>query len=211
MTEFLQTALTFPTLPYSILLAFCAVYWLLAATGLVDVDALDGFLAGDGDHGHASENAGLLARLGLGGVPIMLVLAVLAFFGWLSSYFVQLLLLQHLPAPLRFLGGIATLVGALVPGIFATSLLLRPVRMMIVRLRPPLPPSLLGRVGTVISPEVDARQGRAEFADGGAGLILQVRATAPAGFLRGDRVVLLEHDAAANTYLVISESQFNAH
>ena len=82
---------------------------------------------------------------------------------------------------------------------------------LIVKLRPPVPPSLLGRVGTVISPEVDARQGRAEFADGGAGLILQVRAAPPGGFGRGDRVVLLEHDAAANTYLVISESQFNAH
>ena len=211
MTEFLQTALTFPTLLYSILLAFCAIYWLLASTGLVDIDALDGLLGGDGDGGDASDSAGILAKLGLGGVPIMVVLTVLSFFGWMSTYFVHLLLLQHLPAPLRLLGGIATLVGALVPGVFITSLLLRPVRKLIVKLRPPVPPSLLGRVGTVISPEVDARQGRAEFADGGAGLILQVRAAPPGAFGRGDRVVLLEHDAAANTYLVISESQFNAH
>ena len=40
MTEFLTTALTFPTLLYSILLAFCVVYWLLAATGLVDSDTI---------------------------------------------------------------------------------------------------------------------------------------------------------------------------
>jgi hypothetical protein len=211
MTEFLQTSLTFPTLVYSILLAFCVVYWLLAATGLADVDALDGLLGSDGDGGDASDSAGLLAKLGLGGVPIMVVLALLSLFGWLCSYFVQLLLLQHLPGPLRLLGGIATLMGALVPGVFVTSLLLRPVRKLIVRLRPPVPPSLLGRVGTVISPEVDARQGRAEFADGGAGLILQVRTAEPTTFLRGDRVVLLEHNPVANTYLVISESQFNAH
>jgi hypothetical protein len=211
MTEFLQTALTFPTLLYSILLAFCAIYWLLASTGLVDIDALDGLLGGDGDSGDASDSAGLLARLGLGGVPIMIVLTVLSFFGWLVTYFVHLLLLQHLPAPLRLIGGIATLVGALVPGVFITSMLLRPVRKLIVKLRPPVPPSLLGRVGTVISPEVDGKNGRAEFADGGAGLILQVRVAPPTTFLRGDRVVLLEHDAAANTYMVISESQFNAH
>ncbi|RYF67720.1 MAG: DUF1449 family protein, partial [Comamonadaceae bacterium] len=204
-------SLTFPTLVYSILLAFCVVYWLLAATGLADVDALDGLLGSDGDGGDASDSAGLLAKLGLGGVPIMVVLALLSLFGWLCSYFVQLLLLQHLPGPLRLLGGIATLMGALVPGVFVTSLLLRPVRKLIVRLRPPVPPSLLGRVGTVISPEVDARQGRAEFADGGAGLILQVRTAEPTTFLRGDRVVLLEHNPVANTYLVISESQFNAH
>lgn len=211
MTEFLQTALSFPTLLYSILLAFCAIYWLLAATGLVDIDGLDGLLGGDGDSSHGSDSAGMLARLGLGGVPLMLMLAILAFFGWIACYFVQLLVLQHLPAPLRLLGGIATLVGALVPGILITSLLLRPVRKLIVKLRPSELPSVLGRVGTVISPDVDAGQGRAEVADGGAGLILQVRATPPTTFVRGDRVVVLEHDAAANTYLVISESQFNAH
>jgi hypothetical protein len=138
MTEFLQTALTFPTLLYSILLAFCAIYWLLASTGLVDIDALDGFLGGDGDSHHASDSAGLLARMGLGGVPIMIVLTVLSFFGWTVTYFVHLMVLQHLPAPLRMLGGIATLVGALVPGVFITSLLLRPVRKLIVKLRPPV-------------------------------------------------------------------------
>ncbi|HNV79888.1 MAG TPA: DUF1449 family protein [Thermomonas sp.] len=211
MTEFLQTALTFPTLLYSVLLAFCVIYWLLAATGLMDLDALDGLLGDDGDSHHASDSAGLLARLGLGGVPIMIVLTVLSFFGWTVTYFVHLLVLQHLPAPLRMLGGIATLVGALVPGVLVTSLLLRPVRKLMVKLRPPVAPSILGRVGTVISPEVDGNQGRAEFADGGAGLILQVRVAPPGRFLRGDRVVLLEHDATANTYLVISESQFNAH
>ncbi len=211
MTEFLQTALTFPTLLYSVLLAFCVIYWLLAATGLMDLDALDGLLGDDGDSHHASDSAGLLARLGLGGVPIMIVLTVLSFFGWTVTYFVHLLVLQHLPAPLRMLGGIATLVGALVPGVLVTSLLLRPVRKLMVKLRPPVAPRILGRVGTVISPEVDGNQGRAEFADGGAGLILQVRVAPPGRFLRGDRVVLLEHDATANTYLVISESQFNAH
>ena len=211
MTEFLQTALTFPTLLYSVLLAFCVIYWLLAATGLMDLDALDGLLGDDGDSHHASDSAGLLARLGLGGVPIMIVLTVLSFFGWTVTYFVHLLVLQHLPALLRMLGGIATLVGALVPGVLVTSLLLRPVRKLMVKLRPPVAPRILGRVGTVISPEVDGNQGRAEFADGGAGLILQVRVAPPGRFLRGDRVVLLEHDATANTYLVISESQFNAH
>jgi hypothetical protein len=211
MAEFLQTVLTFPTLPYSILLAFCVIYWLLAATGLVDIDALDGLLGGDGDSSHGSDSAGMLARLGLGGVPLMLMLAILSFFGWMACYFVQLLVLQHLPGPLRLLGGIAALVGALVPGVLITSMLLRPLRKLIVKLRPPELPSVLGRVGTVISPEVDAIQGRAEVADGGAGLILQVRATPPDIFARGDRVVVLEHDATANIYLVISESQFNAH
>ena len=224
MSDFLQTCLTFPTLLYSIVLAFCAIYWLLASTGLVDTDAIDGMLAGDahahvhvghdlhhhhGDGGDHATSAGMLARLGLSGVPIMVVLTVLSFFGWLCTYFVHLLVLSHLPASLRLLLGIATLLGALVPGLVATSLLLRPVSKLIHRLRPPVPPSILGKAGTVISPHVDERDGRAEFDDGGAGLILQVRAAPGTRFQRGDRVVLLSHDEAANAYAVISESEFH--
>ena len=35
MTDVLQTALTFPTQIWSVRFALCAVYWLVAATGLI--------------------------------------------------------------------------------------------------------------------------------------------------------------------------------
>lgn len=209
MTQFLATALTFPTLVYSILLAFCVVYWLIAATGAIDTDAIDGLLATDGDSSEPSTAAGMLAKLGLSGVPLMLVLTVLAFTGWVLTYFVHLLLLRHVPDALRLIAGAGTVVVALLPGIFITSLLLRPIARLINRLRPPQPPSLLGRAGTVISPYVDAQDGRAEIADGGAGLILQVRTRPGLRLSRGDRVVLIEHVAAANSYVVIPESTFH--
>ena len=218
MTEFLTTALTFPTLLYSILLAFCVVYWLLAATGLVDSDTIHGLLHHhdglDGMHTHhhhetATDGAGILARLGLSGVPFMLILSVLAFFGWLITYFAQLLFLQFLPDPLRMLVGIGVLVAALLPGLLLTSLLLRPVARLIMKLRPPVPPSVLGKAGNVISPQVTEREGRAEFDDGGAGLILQVRTLPGERLARGDRVVLIEHLESDNTYRVTSETAFH--
>lgn len=209
MTEFLNTALTFPTLVYSVLLAFCTIYWLLAATGIVDLDAVDGWLATDGDSVEPSAIAGMLAKLGLSGVPMMLVLTVLSFFGWLATYFVQLFLLQYAPDGLRWIAGAGVLVVALLPGAFATSLLLRPLAAVIARLRPPTPPSVLGRAGTVISPHADATGGRAQFDDGGAGLILQVRTLPDQRFARGDRVVLIEHLESDNTYRVISETAFH--
>lgn len=209
MTQFLATALTFPTLVYSILLAFCVVYWLIAATGAIDTDALDGLLATDGDSSEPSTAAGMLAKLGLSGVPLMLVLTVLAFTGWVLTYFVHLLLLRHLPDALRLIAGVVTVVVALLPGIVITSVLLRPVAKLVNRLRPPEPPTLLGRAGTVISPYVDARNGRAEIADGGAGLILQVRTQPGLRLSRGDRIVLIEHAPADNSYVVIPESTFN--
>ncbi|MGS1077388.1 hypothetical protein [Pseudoxanthomonas beigongshangi] len=209
MTEFLSTALSFPTLVYSVLLAFCVIYWLLAATGILDFDTVDGWLGSDGDSVEPSQIAGMIARLGLSGVPMMLVLTVLSWFGWLITYFVQLWLLQHVPDTLRWLAGAGVLVAALVPGVLATSLLLRPLAKLITRLRPPSPAPVLGRIGSVISPRVDETAGRAQFDDGGAGLILQVRAMPGQGFARGDRVVLIEHLATSDTYRVISESAFH--
>ena len=208
MTEFLNTVLTFPTLVYSVLLAFCTVYWLLAATGIVDFDAVDGWLTTDGDTAEPNVVAGMVARLGLSGVPMMLVLTVLSFFGWLITYFAQLLFLQFLPDPLRMLVGIGVLVAALLPGLLLTSLLLRPVARLIMKLRPPVPPSVLGKAGNVISPQVTEREGRAEFDDGGAGLILQVRAPPGVTFNRGERVVLLSFDEQRDSYAVIAESEF---
>ena len=218
MIEFYTTALTFPTLLYSILLAFCVVYWLLAATGLVDSDTIHGLLHHhdglDGIHTHhhhdsgSSDSAGMIARLGLSGVPFMLILSVLVFFGWLITYFAQLLVLQYLPDPLRVLVGIGVLIVALLPGLVLTSLLLRPVARLIMKLRPPVPPSVLGKAGSVISPTVTESGGRAKFDDGGAGLILQVRAPPGITFHRGERVVLLSFDAQRDSYAVIAESEF---
>lgn len=207
MTDFLQTALTFPTLLYSILLTVCVVYWLLAATGLLDLDGPDHVFGGDGD-GNPSGMAAMVGKLGLSGVPIMIVLTVLSFCGWIGTYFVQLLLLQHLPTGLRIPAGIVVALGMLVPGVFVTSLLLRPVSRALLRLRPPQEPSILGRTAIVSTPTVDAGYGQATADDGGAGLVLQIRCQEAGRFKRGDRVVLIEYLDQQHAYRVISEEQF---
>ncbi|BDU15177.1 hypothetical protein [Lysobacter auxotrophicus] len=212
MNDFLTTALTFPTLLYSIVLAVCVVYWLLAATGLVDADGPDGLIGGESHgHGHdgdASSIAAMIARLGLSGVPVMIVLTVLAFLGWLGTYFVHLLVLRSLPDAFRLLAGIGVAIAMLVPGVFATSLLLRPLSRLLLRLRPPTEASILGRVAIVSTPSVDAGYGQATVDDGGAGLVLQIRDAQAERFKRGDRVVLIEYLGAQHAYRVVSDEQF---
>lgn len=210
MNDFLTTAMTFPTVVYSVLLTVCTVYWLLAATGLLDVDALDGLLGMDGDATDSTGAAAMLSRLGLSGVPVMVVATVLSFLGWMGAYFIQLLVLVHVPDFLRVVAGIATAVLVMVPGIIATSLLLRPLSRLILKLRPPREPSLLGRVGEVSTPHVSKDYGVATFDDGAAGLVLQVRHAGPGQFSRGDRVVLIEYLDAQHAYRVISEEQFKS-
>lgn len=205
MDVFLSTSLSFPTLVYSVLLGVCLVYWLLAATGLVDID-LDGLgIDLDTDSGGV---AGIFGRLGLSGLPTMIVVTLLSFFGWIITYFVHLLLLSHLFGPLRWLLGAGVGVLALVPAILATASVLRPVRRALIRMRPLPETSLLGRVAIVRTPAVDAGSGMADLDDGGAGLILQVRNDAGAAIHRGDRVVLIEHAADTNTWRVVPEGDY---
>ena len=209
MNEFLTIILTFPTVVYGVLLAVCVIYWMLAATGLLDLDTVDGWLGSDGDSIEPSFVAGMLAKIGLSGIPLTLVLTILALFGWILCFLAQRYLLPLAPDALRGIAGVGVMVAALVPGVLATSLTLRPLAKLIARLRPPLPPSVHGRTGRVISPAVDENNGRAHFDDGGAGLILQVRALPDQSFQRGDQIVLIEHLDAANAFRVISKTEFD--
>lgn len=209
MNEFLLTALSFPTVVFSVAVAVCALYWLLAATGLVEVDALDGWIGANADATDASGAAAMLARLGLAGVPLMLVLTVLGLVGWLGTYFVHLLLLAGLPDGMRLIAGAAVDLAVLVPGVFITSLLLRPVSRWLQKLRPDGDEApVLGRTAIVSTLHVTHDYGTATVDDGGAGLVLQVRHDGPGEFARGDRVVLIEYLESQHAYRVMSEQQF---
>lgn len=208
MDALLAISLAFPTLAFTIVLVVCLLYWLTAATGLIEFDGLDGLLGLDLDLGLDADPSGLaaiLARLGLGGVPVMLVITVLAYFSWTGSYLVQWLVLGALPAgAIRLLGGLATLVLAPVPAAGVTAVVLRPLRRWLIRMRPPPTTSLLGRVVVIRTATVDPGHGMADLDDGGAGLILQVRSDGP-GLQRGDRAVLLGYESSTNTWQVAPE------
>jgi hypothetical protein len=242
VNEFLQTALTFPTVVYSMLLAVSALYWVVASTSLADGDALDVLSGGHGHghvhvgghdhvhigghdhvhvgahadgHGHAHGEdatgaAALLARLGLRGIPLMVIATVFSLMGWLGTYFVQLLALPQVPDALRTLTGAAVMVAMVIPATLATSLLLRPVGRRLEKLNAGLSPSLIGRTGTIITPSLSGDYGQASVDDGGAGLILQVRLDAPNALRRGDRIVLIEYLEGQHAYRVVSEQQFLA-
>ena len=74
-----------------------------------------------------------------------------------------------------------------------------------VQLAPQVPEVTAAPHEAVRTPTVDAHHGMADLDDGGAGLVLQVRSAGPHPIGRGDRVVLVEHDAQANTWRVMPE------
>lgn len=212
MDEFLRIATSFPTIVYSVLLAVVTAHWLLSALGLFQIDGIDGLVPEDlgGDGGTHGGFSWFLLKFGLHGVPVMVIVTIIAIVGWTFCYFVELYALSGLaPGAMAWALDAATLAGGLLLAIPVARLVLAPVRRMLRRFAPVSQRPMLGRRGDVRSPEVTATGGSAWFEDGGAGLVLQVRAEEGARFVRGDHVVLIEYLDAQNAYRVMSGEDFD--
>lgn len=231
MDEFLSVATSFPTAVYSVLLCVVTVHWLLSALGILEIDTLDGLLpdhlgtdglhgahGAHGAHAHGAHDAhgtdhggmsGLLMKFGLHGVPIMVVITIIAIVGWTFCYFFDLYVLGRMTlGPLGVVADIAAGIGGLLLSIPVARMVLSPVRRVMRRFAPVSQRPLLGRYAEVRSAEVTKTHGQVWLDDGGAGLILQVRADTSGQFVRGDRVVLIEYLEQQNAYRVISGGEF---
>ena len=216
MTAFLNYALGFPTFIFGALLACMLLYWLIAMLGLLEVDSLDHWVLFDGsDHAHGVEHsasalAGLLLKVGLGGIPLTVILTVLFLMAWLASY----VLCHFVSMPqgwslLNIVTGTAVAAAALVLGFMATVMVLRPMRGLVAKIAPDETPKiLLGRTGLVRSAMVNATQGYGSVEDGGAGMNVQMRSP-DADLPRGTIIVLIEHLPEHNAWRVVSKAEFD--
>jgi hypothetical protein len=211
---FLTIATSFPTAIYSVLMIVVVAHWLFAALGILEIDAVDGLLpedvGGDGaDGAEPSGIGGILVKFGLHGVPVMVIVTIIAIVGWTFTYFLDLHVLSRLSlGAFGVLADIGALIGGVVLSIPIARIVLAPVRRALHRFEPVTQRPLLGRYAEVRSPEITQHHGTARVEDGGAGLILQVRCSTPGLFVRGDRVVLIEYIDEENAYRVISGEEF---
>ncbi len=216
MNEFLLTIFSFPTVIYTAVLGVAVLYWLCAAFGLLELDILDahlpdvdGQLHAHAEHSFAETFAGILLRLGLNGVPVTIVISLIALVGWFISYYLsyfELVLLGY--GWVRFVVGVPILIFSLYLAVLVTAQLIKPIRKFFARTEQFVEKKILGQTAIVRSSKVDKTTGEANFDDGGAGLIVKVRALGGQQFMRGDRVVLLEYIAETHVYNVISEQEF---
>ena len=216
MNPFYENISSFPTVFFTIFLMLTTLYWLVAVLGFIDIDVLDfdipdadGALgAGDGMT-NADALAGLALKLGLYGVPVTIIVSFLSLFGWLVCYYTVHFLLGWLPTGLlRYVAGIPILLGSLWVAVMVTAVIIKPLRPLFKKAEQHTPKRILGQTVIVRTSRVDSGFGEAELDDGGAGLILRIRADKDQTFTRGDRVVLLQYLETENTYRVVSEEEF---
>jgi hypothetical protein len=210
MDPFYQNIASFPTVLFTFFLLLTLLYWLVAVLGLIEIDVLD-FDIPDAESDFSTPDvlAGLMLRFGLQGVTVTIIISIVSLFSWLISYYLVYFIFALVPdGLLEFLVGIPIIFVALYGGVMITAVLIKPLRPLFKKAQQQTVKHILGQTALVRTSRVDKDFGEATLEDGGAGLILKVRATGDATFSKGDRVVLLQHVTDTNVYRVISEEEF---
>ncbi|MBI0427201.1 hypothetical protein [Psychrobacter sp. NG27] len=196
----------YPTIVFTGLVMFVALYWMVSLLGMVDMDAVDiGDASGEGaDLTSSGFVSGLLLKFGLYGVPLIVILSLISLIGWLLSYFYTSFLHQNFDSGiLYYLFGTGALIFVLVISMWLTGIIISPIRNKIAKIPRRNAASNIGKIAVVRTLSVTDKHGEVELNDGGAGLILKIRSDINDGSLKqGDRVMLVEYLEAANTYRV---------
>lgn len=188
--DFISYALAFPTVLFGFPLVVVVAYWLLVLVGLAGVDAPDGGGGIDSDPSAAGSQGGH-AGLGLGGVPLVVVLSLLTVVAWFVS------LAGSVYAPSGLPWSALVLLGALLVAWIVTRGCCRVVRPFFRTERLVSHQDFVGRVCTVRTGRVDASFGQAEVvaADASTALV-QVRCIEPDTELRaGSTALIFDYDA----------------
>ncbi len=231
MSEFIAIVLGFPTIVFTIGLVLAVLYWLLVIVGAVDLDGLfegaaegaaeaaaegaaealgeaaaeavaEGAVEGAVAGGSATGGGltGLLSALSLRHAPATVVGSVLVAAGFVLSFVGSRYLAPLVPGPI-WVGGIVVLLVALVLALPIASVVTRPLGQLFQIQAAKRRRDFVGQVCVVSTGRVDEGFGQAQLEDGGAGLILAVRAE-PGKLGRGDRALIIGYDEQREAYLV---------
>ncbi|MBG5949280.1 MULTISPECIES: OB-fold-containig protein [Proteus] len=210
MNLFFQNSLAFPSIIFSALLIIISFYWLCAAFGLLDIDLfnIDSELDINVD---ATGLAGWLTKLGLAGIPVTIILTFFTLFGWFISYFTNYWIINAIETSfIRYLTGFIALIITSFIALNLTAICLKPIRKKLMsRNKPKSVHQLVGKLAIVRSAHVAENKGEAVLEDGGAGLILQIRAPETENIKRGDSVIIISYDASTHSYQVVTEDEFH--
>ncbi len=215
MNPFHQIVTSFPTVIFSMLLLICAMYWLIAMLGMVELEVLDMDMDGDIDLNDSLEAqqgiAGVLFKLGLNGVPLTIVITIISILGWIISYYVIYFGRTFIPSflPIELIAETVILIAVLFVSILLTAQIIKPIRTLFKKLEADETKHIVGQIVTVRSAVCNSSTGEAFMNDGGAGILLNIRATADQEFLKGDEVVVIEENKETRIFRVIAKSEFN--
>jgi hypothetical protein len=203
MDAFLTNSLSYPTVIFTVFAVFAFLYLVVAAVGLAGFDDVDL---------EFEALAGIMTTLGLRGVPLSIVMGLIALFAWAACYALVALFSVGEPGNwFNLLVGTLAIPVSLAAAVLLTAAVVRPLRPLFQALNGTAPDKvLLGATATIRTTRVDERFGEAQLQMDGADLIVKVRAPAEKKLKKGDKVVLVEHEKEQNLFWVVSVDEFKS-
>lgn len=208
MEVFLDNISSFPVVIYTFLLFIVVFYWVLALLGAVDIELFDADI--DVEMGSDIEVeslggvTGFMLKWGLTGVPVTVVISLLAVISWMVCYFIVSLSYPLIPfESIKPLIGVVALIASFLAAIPITNLFIKPFKGLFVTHTAVKKSSLIGKDCLVKTGLVNNRFGQAVLEDGGAGMLLDVRADSALGIKKGDWVILVDYDEKDGSYTVV--------
>ncbi len=209
MEVFLSNITSFPVVIYTFILAIVICYWLLAMIGAVDIEMfdMDMDLDTDVDAQGLSGVTGFMLKWGLTGVPVTVVVSILMASSWLVCYVAVSLIFPLLPwETLRNLIGVVLLLVSFALAIPITAQFIRPLKGIFTSHSAAKKSSFIGRECLVKTGVVNETFGQAEYEDGGAGMLFDVRAHTADEIKKNDRVILQDYNEDDGSYWVIKST-----
>jgi len=209
MRAMLETCISGPVLPATILLGIVTFYWLMVIIGSLDLQLFDFDLDFDGDvDPEGVLGAGMvgLRFLNLGRIPLMLWMSVFA----LSFWFVSMLWYDSSYAANATTASLVVLRNAAI-GVVMTKVLTQPLLQLIDKTRTLSAYDLVGQVCVISTDEVnDEKKGQAKLGTEASPLLLNVRGRG-AKLVKGDLAKIVEFDPNQHIYYVQkADSEGNA-
>lgn len=196
--------MNWPTLPATVLVGLCLLYWLSVILGVMDFDFLDFDLDFEiGTEGASILDFGFIGLrfLNIGEVPVMLWLSLFSLSMWMLSINfdskVEInTLLDYLPLALRNMG----------VSLVVTKLITQPFKGYFKFTPPNEIETLLGQACHVTSSTVTERFGQAELETEGAPLKLHIRSEDET-IQKGDLVRLTNYNTEKQVFYVVKINQ----
>ncbi|WP_417381296.1 hypothetical protein [Gimesia sp.] len=204
MPEIIKASLEWPTLPVTILLGICLLYWISVILGFMELDLLDFDLDFEiGTDGPSFLDFGFIGLrfLNIGEVPVMLWLSIFSLTMWMLSINFDAGVkinsaLDYLPLAIRNIG----------ISLVVTKLITQPFKGYFQFTPPNQIETLLGKSCVVTSTTVTDRFGQGELKTEGAPLKLHIRAEDET-IQKGDLVRLADYNSEKQVFYVVKISQ----
>ncbi|MCA9014451.1 MAG: hypothetical protein KDA77_03875 [Planctomycetaceae bacterium] len=204
MIEFMQACFEWPTLPATVLVAICLLYWLSIILGVMDLDLLDFDLDFEVPaEGPSFLDFGFIGLrfLNLGDVPVMLWMSIFSLSMWMLSINFDSKIeintfMDYLPLAARNIG----------ISLVVTKLLTQPLKGLFKYSPPNEVDELLGKTCRVTSTSVTDRFGQAEMEAEGAPLKLHIRSEGET-IRKGDLVRLTDFNTEQQVFFVVKINQ----